>query len=196
MTRRPSSAAPSGPPPPRPARRDAANGRPGPPAWPLHGLVAGLVGESVVAGVHDCSDGGLAVALAEMAIGGGCGFEVASEGALAGLIPSAACFSESANRVVMSVGEARVDEVLCRAPRPACRRPCSARPAATGSCGPALQRRSRRRRRSLARRSAAPCRRVAGRLTAGSGAAGFERVQQVVGNTRSPRPVPSARSGL
>src|SRR5581483_6612622 len=36
----------------------------------LHGVVAGLVGERAVAGVHDCSDGGLAVALAEMAIAG------------------------------------------------------------------------------------------------------------------------------
>jgi phosphoribosylformylglycinamidine synthase len=81
----------------------------------LHGLVAELVGERVVAGVHDCSDGGLAVALTEMAIGGACGFEVASEGALAGLIPSAACFSESANRVVVSADEARIDEILGRA---------------------------------------------------------------------------------
>src|SRR5439155_2239229 len=81
----------------------------------LHGLVAGLVGERAVAGVHDCSDGGLAVALAEMAIAGGCGFEVAAEGGLAGLLAAAACFSESANRVVLSVDGARVDEILARA---------------------------------------------------------------------------------
>ena len=42
----------------------------------LHALVAELVTERVVAGVHDCSDGGLAVALTEMAIGGACGFTV------------------------------------------------------------------------------------------------------------------------
>ena len=42
----------------------------------LHDLVRELVGERVVDGVHDCSDGGLAVALAEMAIAGGCGFRV------------------------------------------------------------------------------------------------------------------------
>ena len=81
----------------------------------LHGLVAGLVGERAVAGVHDCSDGGLAVALAEMAIAGGCGFEVAAEGGLAGMLPAAACFSESANRVVLAVEGGRVEEVIGRA---------------------------------------------------------------------------------
>jgi phosphoribosylformylglycinamidine synthase subunit PurL len=81
----------------------------------LHGLVAELVGDRAVAGVHDCSDGGLAVALAEMAIAGGCGFAVAAEGGLAALVPAVACFSESANRVVLAVDEARVDEILGRA---------------------------------------------------------------------------------
>jgi phosphoribosylformylglycinamidine synthase len=81
----------------------------------LCGLVAELVGGRAVAGVHDCSDGGLAVALAEMAIAGGCGFEVGPAGSLAGLAPAVACFSESANRVVVAVDEARVDEILARA---------------------------------------------------------------------------------
>ncbi len=43
----------------------------------LHELVRGIVSERLVRGVHDCSDGGVAVALAEMAIAGGCGFDVA-----------------------------------------------------------------------------------------------------------------------
>jgi phosphoribosylformylglycinamidine synthase len=81
----------------------------------LHDLVAALVDERAVAGVHDCSDGGLAVALAEMAIAGNCGFEVRSEGSLAGLVPAAACFSESANRVVLAVEDDRVDEITGRA---------------------------------------------------------------------------------
>ena len=42
----------------------------------LHALVAELVTERVPAGIHDCSDGGLAVALAEMAIHGATGFDV------------------------------------------------------------------------------------------------------------------------
>jgi phosphoribosylformylglycinamidine synthase len=81
----------------------------------LCGLVAALVAERVVGGVHDCSDGGLAVALAEMAIAGECGFTAALAGSLATLPPAAACFSESANRVVLAVDRARVDEVRIRA---------------------------------------------------------------------------------
>ena len=42
----------------------------------LHGLVAELVREREVDGVHDVSDGGLAVALCEMAFGGDTGFRV------------------------------------------------------------------------------------------------------------------------
>jgi phosphoribosylformylglycinamidine synthase subunit PurL len=74
----------------------------------LHDLVAGLVTDRMVAGIHDCSDGGLAVALAEMAIASGVGFRVS-------IGDSLACFSESASRVVLSVGPDRLDEVLGRA---------------------------------------------------------------------------------
>ena len=81
----------------------------------LCALVAALVAERALAGVHDCSDGGLAVALVEMAIAGGCGFDVAPEGSLGGLVPAAACFSESANRVVVAVDEVRLEEILVRA---------------------------------------------------------------------------------
>ena len=77
-------------------------------AFRLHRFVAALVEERVPAGVHDCSDGGLAIALAEMAIDGGIGFEV-EIGAASG------CFSESASRVVLSVAPDRVDAVLDRA---------------------------------------------------------------------------------
>jgi phosphoribosylformylglycinamidine synthase len=81
----------------------------------LHGLVAALVAERVVGGVHDCSDGGLAVALAEMAIAGEVGFAVSPTGSLAAMAPALACFSESASRVVLSVAPDRVGEVLRRA---------------------------------------------------------------------------------
>jgi phosphoribosylformylglycinamidine synthase subunit PurL len=74
----------------------------------LHDLLAGLVADGVVDGVHDCSDGGLAVALAEMAIAGECGFEVAIGGALE-------CFSETASRVVCAVDPLLVGQVLTRA---------------------------------------------------------------------------------
>ncbi len=74
----------------------------------LHELVAGLVTDRFVNGVHDCSDGGVAVALAEMAFAGGVGFQVDVGDALM-------CFSESASRVVASVAPDRLDEVLDRA---------------------------------------------------------------------------------
>jgi len=74
----------------------------------LHDLVAGLVVDRMVEGVHDCADGGIAVALAEMAIAGDVGFRVAVGDALV-------CFSESASRVVLSVDPARIDDVIARA---------------------------------------------------------------------------------
>jgi phosphoribosylformylglycinamidine synthase subunit PurL len=78
----------------------------------LHAFVRDLVVERTVSGVHDCADGGLAVTLAEMAFGGGVGFHVAPEAHL----PAAAwCFSESSNRVVVSVDARRLPTVLQRA---------------------------------------------------------------------------------
>jgi phosphoribosylformylglycinamidine synthase subunit PurL len=74
----------------------------------VHELVRGLVADGVVDGVHDCSDGGLAVALAEMAITGECGFEVSIGGAIE-------CFSESASRVVCAVDPLFVGQVRARA---------------------------------------------------------------------------------
>jgi len=74
----------------------------------LHALVAVLVRDRVVAGVHDCAHGGIAVTLAEMAVAGATGFEVAVGGPLD-------CFSESASRVLLSVEPGRVSEVLDRA---------------------------------------------------------------------------------
>ena len=74
----------------------------------LHALVAEIVRERIPHGVHDCSDGGLAVALAEMAIAGEVGFT-------ADLGDALACFSESASRVVLSLDPTRVDEVVARA---------------------------------------------------------------------------------
>ena len=85
----------------------------------LHGLVRDLVRERVVDGVHDCSDGGLAIALAEMAIAGECGAQVSLG---TDLLPALAWFSESASRVVLSVTPERVDEVLARAAGAGCAR--------------------------------------------------------------------------
>jgi phosphoribosylformylglycinamidine synthase len=84
-------------------------------AGALHELVRGLVAGALVDGVHDCSDGGLAVALAEMAIGGGCGFHLAIPQSGGEVGEAAWCFGESASRVVVSVAPELVDEVLERA---------------------------------------------------------------------------------
>ncbi|MGA9159640.1 MAG: phosphoribosylformylglycinamidine synthase subunit PurL [Actinomycetota bacterium] len=62
----------------------------------------------LLASAHDCSDGGLAVALAESAIGGGTGFAVGLPGDLP---PHVALFSESASRVVVSVDPSRAVEL-------------------------------------------------------------------------------------
>jgi phosphoribosylformylglycinamidine synthase len=58
-----------------------------------------------VHGVHDVSDGGLAVALAEMAINGNVGFEV-DLSAVGDGTPAEMCFSESASVVVCSADSA------------------------------------------------------------------------------------------
>jgi phosphoribosylformylglycinamidine synthase len=89
-------------------------------AGALHELVRDLVASALVDGVHDCSDGGLAVALAEMAIGGDCGFRVVlpDPGPGRDAVPDAAwCFGESTSRVVLSVAPELVGLVLERARR-------------------------------------------------------------------------------
>jgi phosphoribosylformylglycinamidine synthase len=78
-----------------------------------HELVAELVRERVVTGVHDVSDGGLAVAVAEMAINGATGARV--ELTFEGCTPAEACFAEPSSVVVCSVNTERTAEVLGRA---------------------------------------------------------------------------------
>jgi phosphoribosylformylglycinamidine synthase len=67
----------------------------------LHELVSTLVRERVVNGVHDLSDGGLSVALAEMAIHGEVGARV--DLPFAECTPAESCFAEPASVVVCSV---------------------------------------------------------------------------------------------
>jgi phosphoribosylformylglycinamidine synthase len=72
-------------------------------------LVTALVAEGLVDGIHDVSEGGLGVALAEMAVRSGIGcsvFGVAGAGAL---------FSEAPSRVVVCVAPERAAEVARRA---------------------------------------------------------------------------------
>jgi phosphoribosylformylglycinamidine synthase len=81
----------------------------------LQKLVIGLIRARLVESAHDCSEGGLAVALAEGAFdSGGIGVtaDLASVPAEAGFGAIAALFGESASRVVITTGEAQVAQVL------------------------------------------------------------------------------------
>ena len=76
-------------------------------------LVRALIRQGLVAAVHDCSDGGLLVAVAEMALGGGIGVELFPyEGKLP---PHAVWFGEDQGRYVLSVAPERAEDILERA---------------------------------------------------------------------------------
>jgi phosphoribosylformylglycinamidine synthase len=72
----------------------------------LHRLLADGATSDILASAQDCSDGGLAVTLAESAIFGDTGFAVTVPGDLP---PHVALFSESASRAVVSVAPEKVD---------------------------------------------------------------------------------------
>ncbi len=81
----------------------------------LQRLVADLAAAGRLLCAQDCSDGGLAVALAECAFGsGGTGFDVAVPAASAGGA-AAALYGEAASQIVVSVREADADAVLAQA---------------------------------------------------------------------------------
>jgi len=66
----------------------------------LHRLLSEASRSALLVSAHDCSDGGLAVALAECSISEGIGFAVTLSTAMP---PHVALFSESASRVVVSI---------------------------------------------------------------------------------------------
>ncbi len=98
------------------ARHDLEGGRP--PAADLdtaravHECVRRLVVDGAALAVHDCAEGGAAVAVAEMSVAGQCGASITPP---AGLPVAAGCFSESASRVVVAVAADAVRGVLARA---------------------------------------------------------------------------------
>ncbi len=70
----------------------------------LHKCVLWGIGQGIIVSAHDCSDGGLAVCLAESAIAGGIGASVLLRYAdWPGLPPSAILFGEAQSRVVVTV---------------------------------------------------------------------------------------------
>ncbi|HEX2031289.1 MAG TPA: phosphoribosylformylglycinamidine synthase subunit PurL [Actinomycetota bacterium] len=72
----------------------------------LHRLLVDAAAADLAASAHDCSDGGLAVALAEAGIAGRCGFAVALPGDLPAHV---ALFSESASRAVVCVAPGKAE---------------------------------------------------------------------------------------
>ncbi len=76
-------------------------------------LVRGLIRERKVEAVHDCSDGGLLVAVAEMALAGRIGAELH---AYEGKLPAHAIwFGEDQGRYVLEVNPNAADDILARA---------------------------------------------------------------------------------
>jgi phosphoribosylformylglycinamidine synthase len=72
-------------------------------------LVAGAAADGLLRSAHDCSDGGVAVTLAE------CCFDTGGIGVSAELTGDQEIFSESASRIVVSVSASNQEEVLKRA---------------------------------------------------------------------------------
>jgi phosphoribosylformylglycinamidine synthase len=75
----------------------------------LQKALVAIVEEGLVDSLHDCSDGGLAVSLAESAFGRGVGMKVNLVSG--GLPPEFALFGEDASRVVISCDPARVHRI-------------------------------------------------------------------------------------
>jgi phosphoribosylformylglycinamidine synthase len=75
----------------------------------LHRCLVEMIGEGLVESAHDCSEGGLAVALAESGFGQDVGFRVALESA--GLPAEFLLFGEDASRVVASCDGSNVERI-------------------------------------------------------------------------------------
>jgi phosphoribosylformylglycinamidine synthase len=86
----------------------------------LQELVVALAGDRLLHSAHDCSDGGLAMTLAECCFGtGGIGAEAAIDGVPAvgddRISEAAALFGESASRVIVSTAPGAAADVMARA---------------------------------------------------------------------------------
>ncbi len=106
----------------------------------VQAIVRGLVSDGICRSAHDVGQGGLAVALAEMALAGDCGVDAritfAASGGDgvhdgAGTRPDELLFGESAARIVVAVADADVSEVRARCEATGV--PCTALGVATGS---------------------------------------------------------------
>jgi len=75
-------------------------------------FVRSLIGDDLVTAVHDCSDGGLAVALAEMVMAGNIGAVITAP---AGKNPAASLFGEDQGRYVLAASPADLPRIIARA---------------------------------------------------------------------------------
>lgn len=75
----------------------------------LREVLLAAIGEGIVHSAHDCSDGGLAVALAECCIAGGLGADIHLGDELP---PVATLFSETQGRVVLTTAESDVERIF------------------------------------------------------------------------------------
>jgi len=75
----------------------------------LQRLIVDLIGAGLVRSAHDCSDGGIAVTIAESC------FDTGGVGAAVELASAAELFSETASRIVISVAASKEKDALARA---------------------------------------------------------------------------------
>ena len=87
----------------------------------LQQLLVAIVSDGLLESAHDCAEGGLAVTLAECCFdGGGIGLEAdvpvvgLDEGGRDDMALAATLFGETASRVVVSVSDAHLSELLAR----------------------------------------------------------------------------------
>ncbi len=78
--------------------------------------VAGLIADGLIASAHDCSDGGLLVAAAEMAFAGRVGLDLDLSGVPSDSVldTTEACFAETPSRYLIEVAPSHADAVLRR----------------------------------------------------------------------------------
>ena len=81
----------------------------------VQSLLVEAASKEWVRSAHDCADGGFAVALAECCFSGGNGADVAIDAPAAADGVTAALFSESASRVIVSAAPGQTDQLLARA---------------------------------------------------------------------------------
>ena len=75
----------------------------------VQAAVREAIREGMLSSAHDCSEGGLAIALAESCVAGGIGADIHLEGDIP---PAAMLFSETQSRIVVSVAEQDVEELF------------------------------------------------------------------------------------